>query len=39
VFGSRYLTIENMVKAGFWLNIGGSLIVAVLCYALIDVIQ
>lgn len=39
VFGSRYLTIEDMVKAGFWLNIGGALIVAVLCYALLDVVQ
>ncbi|MEY4642669.1 MAG: hypothetical protein RLZZ227_2663 [Pseudomonadota bacterium] len=39
VFGSRYLTIENMVKAGFWLNIGGALIVAVLCYYLLGVVE
>ena len=39
VFASRYITIENMVKAGFWLNIGGALIVAVLCHLLLGVVQ
>jgi sodium-dependent dicarboxylate transporter 2/3/5 len=39
VFASRYLAIEDMVKAGFWLNIGGALIVSVLCYTLIGVVQ
>jgi sodium-dependent dicarboxylate transporter 2/3/5 len=39
VFGSRYVTIENMVRAGFWLNIFGALIVAVLCYLLLDVLR
>ncbi|MGV3592696.1 MAG: SLC13 family permease [Gammaproteobacteria bacterium] len=39
VFGSRYLRIEDMVKAGLWLNLGGALIVTVLCYALIGFVM
>lgn len=39
VYASRVMSIEDMVKAGFWLNVGGAVIVAVLSYALLDVIQ
>ncbi|HEY0963341.1 MAG TPA: SLC13 family permease [Pseudomonadales bacterium] len=39
VFGSRYLRIEDMVRAGVWLNLGGALIVTVLCYALIGFVM
>jgi sodium-dependent dicarboxylate transporter 2/3/5 len=36
VYASRYLRIEDMVKAGFWLNIGGALLVTLFCYFLQD---
>ncbi len=39
VFASRYIRIEDMVKAGFWLNIGGALIVTTACYTLLGVLQ
>jgi sodium-dependent dicarboxylate transporter 2/3/5 len=39
VFGSRYLRIEDMVKAGVWLNLGGAVIVTVLCYTLIGFVM
>lgn len=39
VFGSRYLRIEDMVKAGVWLNLGGALIVTVMGYALIGIVM
>lgn len=39
VFGSRYLRIEDMVKAGVWLNLGGALIVTVMGYALIGLVM
>jgi sodium-dependent dicarboxylate transporter 2/3/5 len=39
VFGSRYLRIEDMVKAGLWLNLGSAVIVTVLCYTLIGFVM
>jgi solute carrier family 13 (sodium-dependent dicarboxylate transporter), member 2/3/5 len=39
VYASRVMSIEDMVKAGFWLNLGGGLIVTVMCYLLLDVLQ
>jgi sodium-dependent dicarboxylate transporter 2/3/5 len=39
VYASRYMTINDMVKAGFWLNVGGAVIVSVLSYALLGVLQ
>lgn len=39
VYASRVMSIEDMVKAGFWLNVGGAVIVAVLSYTLLDVIR
>jgi solute carrier family 13 (sodium-dependent dicarboxylate transporter), member 2/3/5 len=39
VYASRVMSIEDMVKAGFWLNVGGAVIVAVLSYLLLDVIR
>ena len=39
VFASRHIAIEDMVKAGFWLNIGGALVVTVLGYTLMGVLQ
>jgi sodium-dependent dicarboxylate transporter 2/3/5 len=38
VFASRYMTIEDMMKVGFWLNIGGALIVTVFSYFLTDIL-
>ncbi len=35
VFGSGYLKIVQMVKAGFWLNLIGILLVTILTYAII----
>jgi sodium-dependent dicarboxylate transporter 2/3/5 len=39
VYASRVMSIEDMVKAGFWLNVGGAVIVAVLSYALLGFIK
>lgn len=38
VFGSRMISIQQMVKAGIWLNLSGGLIVAILCYFFADVL-
>lgn len=35
VFGSGYITIPQMAKAGFWLNIIGVVLVTVMLYAII----
>ena len=34
VFGSDYITIPDMCRAGFWLNLAGALIVTLLVYAI-----
>jgi len=38
VFGSRMVTIRQMVSAGIWLNLLGALIVSFLCYELTDIL-
>jgi sodium-dependent dicarboxylate transporter 2/3/5 len=38
VFGSRQLTIGQMVKAGIWLNLIGALVVSVLCTLFVNVL-
>ncbi len=39
VFASRYLRIEDMVRAGFWLNVSGAVIVAAMSYLLLDLLR
>ena len=39
VFASRVMSIEDMVRAGFWLNLGGCLVVTVMSYFLLGVLQ
>ncbi len=36
VFGSNQVTIREMVKAGFTLNIVGAIIITVLCYFMVE---
>jgi len=38
VFGSGFLQMKDMVKAGFWLNIFSILIVSLLVYFLLPVL-
>jgi solute carrier family 13 (sodium-dependent dicarboxylate transporter), member 2/3/5 len=38
VFGSGYLSIPDMVRAGFWLNLASSLIVALAVYFLLPLV-
>ena len=38
VFGSGYLTIDDMVKTGFWMNLISSLLVTLIVYFLIPVL-
>jgi sodium-dependent dicarboxylate transporter 2/3/5 len=35
IFGSGYVRIDQMVKAGFWLNLIGVLLVTILTYAIV----
>jgi solute carrier family 13 (sodium-dependent dicarboxylate transporter), member 2/3/5 len=35
VFGSGYIHIAQMIRAGFWLNIIGIVLITALCYALV----
>ncbi len=35
VFGSGYVTIPQMVRAGFWLNLAGIVVITLLTYAVI----
>jgi sodium-dependent dicarboxylate transporter 2/3/5 len=35
VFGSGYIRIAQMIRAGFWLNIIGIVLITALCYALV----
>jgi solute carrier family 13 (sodium-dependent dicarboxylate transporter), member 2/3/5 len=37
-YASRCMTIEDMIKAGFWLNIGGALVITVMCHFLLGVV-
>ena len=35
VFGSGLVTIPDMVRAGFWLNLAGIMLITLLAYAVI----
>jgi solute carrier family 13 (sodium-dependent dicarboxylate transporter), member 2/3/5 len=35
VFGSGYVRIDQMVKAGFWLNLIGIVLITAICYAIV----
>lgn len=38
VFGSRYVSIAQMVKAGLWMNLLSALVISVACYYLMGVL-
>ena len=36
IFGSDKITIREMARAGFWLNVFGTIIVTAVCYCMLD---